>query len=119
MDFEGLNSILVMRRDEDNSGQNAHVQRPDHVEAIHARHLDIEKQQIRPGLLYAGHSIWPIARFTHDADIRLLGKKAKHLPARGCLVVGDKYSQRRWRTHGAIASAFKGTRIVTVSPPAF
>ena len=67
--LEGLDRVLVVSRDEHHDGQRLLRQMRQHLEARHARHLDVEKHQVGLVLDDRGERLAAVGALRHDFEI--------------------------------------------------
>ena len=74
--------VLVIGGDEHDHWQRLLRQVRQHLEARHARHLDVEEHQIRRRVLDGRHRVGPRLAFADDLDVRLVLQQRQHARAR-------------------------------------
>src|SRR5262249_17076392 len=69
--FKRAQRILFIRCYEDDAREHRTIQRFQDLEAVHARHLNIQKNEIRMMPPYFGNSRLPVTAFCNNLDFRL------------------------------------------------
>jgi hypothetical protein len=88
--LEGIHGVFVVGGHEDDHGHVVALEFFDHLEAVHPRHLDIQKQQIRVVLGNGGESLRSIGALGDHVNLRQL-LQANRESAAGKLFVVDNY----------------------------
>jgi hypothetical protein len=116
--LEGAQGELVVGGDEDHYGHTAGADRPEHVEAVDLRHLDVQEEQVRRRLLDHPDRFPAVRALGDDLHVPGLREQAADAPARQRLVVHDHGADR----HADLSSTAapprrKGRAILTTTPP--
>jgi hypothetical protein len=90
MDFKRPHNVLIERRNEDNERLSVPHQSTDDLDAIHHRHLDVEKNEIWLLIANERYRFLAIAALTDDVQIVLLLEQLHNYPAGKWLIIDDK-----------------------------
>ena len=89
VDLEGAQGVLVERGHEHDAARHVGAQRLEHREAVAARHLHVEEQQVGPQAAHDRDGLVPRRRLAHHLDRGLVREQRAHRVAGHRLVVRD------------------------------
>src|SRR4026209_354776 len=90
MDLERAHGILVVRSYEDDVGRRLRIERFEHLETAQLRHLNVQKDEVRPERLDRINSFTTIRTLRNYLDVRILSQHfANHL-ASARFIVDDQ-----------------------------
>ena len=90
MDFERLECVLVEGRDEDDGREVLGFDPGQDFEAVHARHLDIEKEQVGALAPDEAEGFGAVLTLADDLHLRVGGEQFSNRLPRQRLVVDDQ-----------------------------
>lgn len=74
--LEGPHRVVIVSGDENDVGQVRGIERPQHLESIHARHLDVQQKEIRAKVLHSINGRWTVCAFRHDLGVGIGAEEA-------------------------------------------
>ena len=89
VNLEGPQGVLVVSRHEDHGRHPVRPERIRQLEPGHARHLDVEEEQIRRGVAEGRDGLRAIRVFAHHLDVLLLAEERQDARPRHRLIVDD------------------------------
>ena len=108
--LEGLDRVPVESCDENDVGIGAVLEQPPgDLESCKARHLDVQKNQVRPGVLYRFERVQTVGRLGDDVNSADLAEQVAQFFTRQSLVVHDDDSKGLGRVAGNQAVILEGT----------
>ena len=119
MDLEGTQGVLVVGGDEHHDREVGRVELPQEREAVHFRHLHVQKQQIGRVVADRLERRSPVGAFADEADVAVVREQTPDRGARGGLVVHDQGADplaHRWPSHSAGANP-NGRAMRASTPP--
>src|ERR1041384_744771 len=92
MNVKRLERVLIKRRHKDDRLNMLRTNMLEHVEAIHLRHLDVEKDEIRRQRVDGFHCLATIPALVQDLDLRIFLEQHTEIAPRQRLVVDNQCS---------------------------